>query len=77
MSLNLVIIDDKYVPVQRVLWVGALPHYCGNENCEREGRYEVRLEQNESVWTACRDERDAVLKALENWRAIDESPPSL
>jgi hypothetical protein len=67
------IVDDKYVPLYRILWVSALPHFCGAEDCEREGEYEVRLEDGESVW-ADREERDAVLTALEAW-AGDEAPP--
>jgi hypothetical protein len=59
-------IDDKYVPLYRILWVSALPHFCGGEECQREGQYEVRLEDGESVW-ADGAERDAVLKAIETW----------
>jgi hypothetical protein len=32
-----------------------------------EGRYEVRLEQDESVW-ANREERDKMISALEAWQ---------
>lgn len=60
------VIDDKHVPLYRILWVSALPHFCGAADCEREGDYEVRLECGESVW-ANREERDAVLEALEVW----------
>ena len=63
----LCLIDDKYVPLYRVIWVGAVPHFCGSEECTCEGMYEVRLEQEESVW-ANRDERDRVLAALEQWQ---------
>lgn len=60
------IIDDKYVPLYRILWVSALPHFCGMPDCEREGDYEIRLECGESVW-ANREDRDATLVALEQW----------
>ena len=60
-------IDDKHVPLYRVMWVSATPHFCGSEDCECEGDYEVRLEQAESVW-ANRQERDALLAALEAWQ---------
>jgi hypothetical protein len=60
-------IDDKYVPLYRILWISALPHFCGDEECEREGQYEIRLEQGESVWAKSGDERDAVLSAVEVW----------
>lgn len=59
-------IDDKFVPIYRVMWIADLPHFCGEEDCMREGQYEVRLEQDESVW-ATREERDAALSAVESW----------
>lgn len=71
-------VDDKFIPLYRVMWISAVPHFCGAEDCEREGFYEVRLEQDESVW-ATRDERDSVLKSVEEWQAgleEDEPPPS-
>lgn len=61
------IIDDKHVPLYRVMWISATPHFCGSEDCTREGYYEVRLEQGESVW-ANGEERDAALSALESWQ---------
>ncbi len=65
-------VDDKHVPLYRVLWIAATPHFCGEEDCVREGYYEVRLEQGESVW-ANKDERDRVLELLEAWQAgLDE-----
>ncbi len=66
------VIDDKYVPLYRILWIAAVPHFCGTEDCQREGDYEVRLEDGESVW-ADRDERDAALKALEAWAGSGHS----
>ena len=60
------IVDDKHVPVFRVLWVSAIPHYCGHENCNHEGHYEIRLEQGESVWGK-QKERDEMLRRLEAW----------
>ena len=61
-----VLVDDKHVPLFRILWIADVPHFCGNDDCTCEGDYEVRLEQDESVW-ASRQERDNVLKALEEW----------
>jgi hypothetical protein len=61
------VIDDKHVPLYRVVWVAATPHFCGEEDCIREGYYEVRLEQGESVW-ADLGERDGLLKTLEAWQ---------
>lgn len=60
-------VDDKHIPLYRILWVSDLPHFCGNDDCEREGQYEIRLEQDESVWGS-REERDEVLLGLENWQ---------
>ena len=64
------IVDDKHIPLYRVMWVSELPHFCGSSDCQREGQYEIRLEQGESVW-ASQQERDAVLGALE---AAQEGP---
>ena len=60
-------IDDKHVPLYRVMWVAATPHFCGEEDCEREGYYEIRLEQGDAVW-ANQQDRDAMLLALESWQ---------
>jgi len=65
------LVDDKYVPLYRILWVSALPHFCGSEDCQREGQYEIRIEDGESLW-ADREERDAALQALEGWAGSDE-----
>ena len=66
-------VDDKYVPLYRILWVSALPHYCGAPECQHEGDYEIRLEDGESVWAGTPEERDSVLKALETWAGAE--PP--
>lgn len=66
MSSAFCVIDDKHVPLYRVVWVSDLPHYCGNDDCDYEGRYEIRLEMDESVW-GNQQERDQVLVALEAW----------
>ena len=58
--------DDKHIPLYRVMWVADVPHFCGHEDCAREGQYEIRLEQDESIW-ANREQRDRMLKALETW----------
>ncbi|MHC4179077.1 MAG: hypothetical protein ACYSWU_16310 [Planctomycetota bacterium] len=64
------VVDDKHVPLYRIMWVSELPHFCGSQDCRHEGQYEVRLEHGESVW-ASQEERDAVLAALE---AAQEGP---
>jgi hypothetical protein len=61
------LIDDKHVPLYRILWVSDVPHFCGSEECQHEGEYEVRLEQSESVWCD-RAERDDVLAAIDAWQ---------
>ncbi|REJ67476.1 MAG: hypothetical protein DWQ31_11105 [Planctomycetota bacterium] len=61
------VIDEKHIPLYRVMWIASLPHFCGEEDCQCEGRYEIRLEQGESVW-GTGDERDAALAALERWQ---------
>ena len=60
------VVDDKHIPLYRILWIAAVPHFCGHEDCTQEGNYEIRLEQGESVW-ANREERDLVLVALQQW----------
>ena len=62
-------IDDKQVPLYRVLWVSSLPHFCGDDDCQREGQYEVRLDASESVWAVSVEERDAVMAAIEGWQS--------
>ena len=60
-------VDDKHVPLYRIMWVSDLPHFCGSDRCEREGQYEIRLEQGEAIWASLQ-ERDSVLAALEAWQ---------
>ena len=60
-------VDDKMVPLYRVVWVAMTPHFCGEEDCTREGSYEVRLEQGEAVW-ASGEERDKMCEELERWQ---------
>ena len=60
-------VDDKHIPIYRVMWISDLPHFCGDPECMHEGDYEVRLEQDESVW-AGRQERDNMLIAIEGWQ---------
>ncbi|EAQ81332.1 MULTISPECIES: hypothetical protein [Blastopirellula] len=71
MSSLFCMIDDKHVPLYRILWIADVPHFCGAEDCLCEGQYEVRLEQGESLWTN-REERDTVIAALERWHAGDD-----
>lgn len=66
-------VDDKHVPLYRVMWISDLPHFCGHEDCEREGQYEIRLEQDESIW-AGREDRDRLLDALQQWQGGLGSP---
>jgi len=66
MSSILCLIDDKYIPLYRVMWVSAVPHFCGDDKCVREGDYEIRLEQDETIW-ANREERDRLVQSLEQW----------
>ncbi|MGE0760863.1 MAG: hypothetical protein AB7F89_08455 [Pirellulaceae bacterium] len=61
-------IDDKHVPLYRVMWISDLPHFCGEEDCMCEGQYEIRLENDESVW-GNRQERDTMLRAIEEWQS--------
>jgi len=67
MSSIFISIDDKHIPLYRVMWIAEVPHFCGHEDCLYEGKYEVRLEMDESVWSN-REQRDAALAAIESWR---------
>lgn len=60
------LVDDKHVPIYRVVWIADLPHFCGDDDCTAEGRYEIRLEADESLFGS-REERDAMMEALESW----------
>ena len=60
------LVDDKHVLLHRILWVAQTPHFCGEDDCTREGQYEIRLEFDESVW-ANREERDQTVVALESY----------
>jgi hypothetical protein len=66
MKSILCLVDDKHVPLYRVLWVADVPHFCGDTDCQCEGLYEIRLEQGESIW-GTRDDRDRMIHALEQW----------
>ena len=65
-------VDDKHIPLYRIMWIAAVPHFCGEDDCVREGQYEIRLEQDESVW-ATGNERDDVMQVLEQWQRGFES----
>ena len=64
----LVKIDDKHVPVFRIVWISDVPHFCGEEDCLHEGDYEIRLDIEDSIWTTASD-RDLAIEALKNWCA--------
>ncbi len=75
MNSPLCLVDDKHLPLYRVLWVSDTPHFCGEEDCLCEGRYEVRLEADDSLW-ANREERDALIAALQWWCGdLEDSDP--
>jgi hypothetical protein len=59
-------LDDKHVPLYRILWISDLPHFCGDDECQREGQYEIRLDAEESLWGSLA-QRDAAVAALEAW----------
>ena len=66
-------IDDKYVPLTRIIWISAVPHFCGSEECQREGQYEVQLEHGETLFATPGEQADA-LRALEAWHGEEDSP---
>ncbi len=66
MDSPIVKVDDKHVPLYRVVWISDVPHFCGEDDCMHEGEYEVRLDVDDSIWTNG-EGRDAVLGALNKW----------
>lgn len=70
------LVDDKHVPLYRVMWISDIPHFCGEDDCVQEGQYEIRLEQDESVW-ANRQDRDDLLSALEQWQGGASPDPDV
>ena len=66
-------VDDKHIPLYRIMWVASVPHFCGEEDCLAEGKYEIRLEQGEAVWAKV-EERDEALEALDRWQGGLETP---
>ena len=69
------LIDDKHVPMYRIMWLSDVPHVCGQEDCQCEGDYEVRLDQDESLW-ANRQQRDQLLIEMENWYRSNDNRDS-
>ncbi|MFP6619572.1 MAG: hypothetical protein VB877_09520 [Pirellulaceae bacterium] len=69
------LVDDKHVPMYRIIWISDVPHFCGQDDCQCEGDYEVRLDQDESLW-ANRQQRDQVLKAMESWHGSGDGRDS-
>ena len=66
MDSPIIKIDDKHIPLYRIVWISDTPHFCGEDDCTREGYYEVRLDVDDSIWTNG-IERDLALKALTSW----------
>ena len=69
------LVDDKHVPMYRIVWISDVPHFCGQEDCQCEGDYEVRLDQDESLW-ANRQQRDQLLTEVENWYRSNDNRDS-
>lgn len=66
MESPLVLIDDKHVPLFRIVWVSDVPHFCGEDDCMHEGDYEVRLDVDDSIWINA-EERDKTVEAITKW----------
>ncbi|MFP6603612.1 MAG: hypothetical protein VB862_13860 [Pirellulaceae bacterium] len=69
------LIDDKHVPMYRIMWISDVPHFCGQEDCQCEGDYEVRLDQDESLW-ASRLQRDQILEEMQKWYGSNDNRDS-
>jgi len=66
MDSPIVKVDDKFVPLYRIVWASDIPHFCGEPDCMHEGDYEIRLDVDDSLWTNA-IERDEVVQALTRW----------
>jgi len=66
MESPIIKIDDKHVPLFRIVWVSDVPHFCGEDDCMHEGDYEVRLDVDDSLWTSSED-RDLTIEAMKRW----------
>ena len=63
-------IDDKQIPIYRLIWISATPHFCGEADCQCEGLHEVALEGGETVW-AKGSEMDLLMEMIEEWQGCD------
>lgn len=63
-------VDDKQIPLYRVVWISATPHYCGELDCQCEGLHEVALEGGETIW-AKHAEKDQLMEMIEEWQGCD------
>lgn len=66
MESPLILVDDKHIPLYRIVWVADLPHFCGDDQCGHEGDYEIRLDVDDSLWTS-QHGRDDVVASLRKW----------
>jgi hypothetical protein len=60
-------IDDKLIPIYRVLWVSATPHFCGEPECQAEGLYEISLDSGDPIW-ARHEEKERLIEQIEEWQ---------
>ena len=63
-------VDDKQIPLYRVIWISATPHFCGEVDCQCEGLHEVALEGGETVW-AKSVETEMLMEMIEEWQSCD------
>jgi len=63
-------VDDKQIPLYRVIWISATPHFCGEADCQCEGLHEVALEGGETVW-AQSVETEMLMEMIEEWQSCD------
>ena len=73
MASPIVVVDDKHVPLYRIVWVSDVPHFCGEDDCMHEGDYEIRLDVD-SLWVNGKN-RDVAVAALNQWCSDPPSEP--
>jgi hypothetical protein len=78
MNSPIIVVDDKHLPLYRIVWVADVPHFCGEEDCMHEGDYEIRLDvvDPDSLWVNAK-ERDAVVAQLNRWCTDPNDPGEL
>ena len=61
------VVDDKHIPLYRVMWIAATPHFCGAERLRSRGLLRS-APRTGRVGVGQYRGRDGILAALESWQ---------